>query len=853
MPSPTEPRPPRPQAPEDQGSAGEAGGPGLLPCERPRGRGPAERPLLALGLALLLGQGLSLGLGAPGGRFAGCCLPLGWILLTASGRWVPGRRAAKARRPRRFPLALAFAACSSAWSSAAELERFTTPGGLPSATGAGALSGRFRPSGPRTGRLETQAGRPASPLLAFDGPRPRANERVVILPPGERRPYARGPNTGHGLRTARAIREGDELWLVEPEECVRLLPARSLSALVTARIEPLRRSLVHRLERAFGEGRPQQPSGIGRALLVGDRSELGAETADLFTRTGTRHLLALSGFHVGVFALTCLNPLLGLLGWLAQRIGLHASSAKRLRHLGLAFACLLFVPLAGGSSPVSRAGVAASLFALAGVCLDRRHPVPVGLRAPWRRADLPSAFGLALILAALGDPLAAGDPGFLLSFAATAGIAFGALPIARRLPGTSAQTNPLHDLIWLQATPRRMGRLAVRRLVHLARLGLAASLAATLATLPIVWSVFGEWSWVGPLATLVLTPMVLVWMPLLWIAALTGLQMPAAMALGTESLVLELLGWFDRFPATPLALPPRPLWLLLCATGLTFLALLRRSATSGRFAALAFAGLLAPGELAPRGLELRVLDVGHGCAMVLRAPGLPALVFDAGSRDRPGVARRALGPLLRRFDPGEVVTVCSHTDADHRKALPWVASRFPTRVHGGALLPEHEQHLLRRTRRVDFPSGRRRLELGPGPLGLHLVRGADLEGNEGSRTLVIEIAGESIILAGDAVAEGLDAELNRGWLPTRPRLLVAPHHGSFGAAVARELDALEPREIWVSVSGSPPMAGEYARRGLPVRITGRDGPLALDLPESHTPPGPRADDPKRPQKPIKSH
>src|SRR5207237_1260958 len=84
-----------------------------------------------------------------------------------------------------------------------------------------------------------------------------------------------------------------------------------------------------------------------------------------------------------------------------------------------------------------------------------------------------------------------------------------------------------------------------------------------------------------------------------------------------------------------------------------------------RAAALLTAVLILPWSLAPRRFELWTLDVGAGTATVLRGPGIGTWIFDAGSRDRPDVAREALAPLLRDLDVGRLGIALSHTDRDH--------------------------------------------------------------------------------------------------------------------------------------------------------------------------------------------
>ena len=114
-------------------------------------------------------------------------------------------------------------------------------------------------------------------------------------------------------------------------------------------------------------------------------------------------------------------------------------------------------------------------------------------------------------------------------------------------------------------------------------------------------------------------------------------------------------------------LPPRPFWLIAAAAWGGLFALHRRRAGG---APLALAGIvLLPWHAAPASIEVHALDVGHGTAVVIRAPGEPCLVFDAGSRDRPRLASEALGPCLARWEVRRPRVVLSHDHADHRSAL----------------------------------------------------------------------------------------------------------------------------------------------------------------------------------------
>jgi competence protein ComEC len=317
--------------------------------------------------------------------------------------------------------------------------------------------------------------------------------------------------------------------------------------------------------------------------------------------------------------------------------------------------------------------------------------------------------------------------------------------------------------------------------------------------------------------------------------------------------------FFDRWPGSPDPLPPRPFALLLLATMLTFVWLARadtaapidpsalsaahprpggagsRGTWPGRVACAAWMLLLLPWSLAPSRLELWALDVGHGTAVLLRAPGIGTWIFDAGSRDRPEVAREAVLPLLRRWETADLGVVLSHTDQDHSGALPYILERYPPRVWAGALPAQCAERLPHTTPVFDAGLGRVELPALADPendLRLEIWRGSDEAGNEGSRSLFIHAQAGSILLSGDAEGEGLarmlgrDGSTERG--PEALRLLLFPHHGSDTDQLGRLLARTRPAEVWISCSGRPAVQAEIERRGIRCRTTADCGPLALE-------------------------
>jgi len=219
--------------------------------------------------------------------------------------------------------------------------------------------------------------------------------------------------------------------------------------------------------------------------------------------------------------------------------------------------------------------------------------------------------------------------------------------------------------------------------------------------------------------------------------------------------------------------------------------------------------------------------VGHGTCVVLSGPVGPTWIYDAGSRDRGRVAASALGPLLAAAEARELAVVLSHSDSDHAEALAWISRRYEIVDWLGA--PPPEGVALGGDRGADPRGAPGGLEFPAGAqTRWQLVRGAESEDNEGSRTLLATLGDLRTQLHGDAVELGLQRQLEDEDLRGPVDLLLWPHHGDPGPWTSALLERARPAEVWISASGSAGVERELERRGIPWRSTGRDGPLRRD-------------------------
>jgi ComEC/Rec2-related protein len=652
---------------------------------------------------------------------------------------------------------------------------------------------------------------------------------------------------------------------LDPEALVRLAPApQTLVRWLWERVAgppelmppPAWRTRL--LSAASGVERAAElPHGLGQALWLGESSALDSELRDVMTRTGTRHLLAISGMHVALMVVFWLWPLARVCAVMMRRAVLPYASfhhgqpaatgsiaaapasrrrwllalAKRSEWILLCIGLLMFAGFAGGSAPVWRAAVVVALG------LGASHIGPLG-----RRPDALNLWGAALTIELLAGTRGLASVSLQLSYAATLGLILLMPAMSRwleralvrglaRFPGMEA---------WRPGWARAPWTCLPRGCARWVAWSLGASLVAVLATIPIAWMTFGEIAPIGVLMTsLCLVPvawLLIAGWPLLLVASLGGPCVGWGLRPASE-LWARLLAWADSMPGTPILLPERPIWILvlpliLLAFGQLDLRQERRHLRARRqglwrAGALIVAGVcLLPWSVAPPRPEVIALDVGHGTAVLIRTERHETWIFDAGSRDRLGVWSRALRPQLSRWESGAPYVVLSHGDRDHWNALPALVERLPPAAWYGAQVLEVE--VPPGTPAADIDSGATRLRTGA--TSLTLWRGGAFHGNEGSRSLLVESAGQSLLLSGDAEAEGLRALLDF-WPPERTvDTLLMPHHGSDTADLEAALRRWQPQRLWVSKSGTAQLEAEILRRKLSLTTTNASG--ALSWPET---------------------
>ncbi|MCU7926674.1 MAG: DNA internalization-related competence protein ComEC/Rec2 [Candidatus Thiodiazotropha sp. (ex Dulcina madagascariensis)] len=485
-----------------------------------------------------------------------------------------------------------------------------------------------------------------------------------------------------------------------------------------------------------------------KALAVGDKRGIGRAEWRVFTLTGTNHLIAISGLHVGIVA--------GWLLWVGQwawrrseRLTLRLPALKAGSVLAL-LGALTYAALAGFSLPTQRA-LLMLLATLGSILLGRRLALGRGLL-------------LALFLVVLFDPFAPLSAGFWLSFGAVAVI------------------------LWSVG-----GRVAPWRGW---RQGVRVQWFVTVGLLPILLLFFGQASLVAPVVnlimvpwfTLVLVPLVLVGLPILLIPTLAGGWF-ALLGLIT-GYSYELLAWFSSLPFALMVLPEAATWLWASAIAGCLLLLMPGGMPGRLLGAWLFVPvLLTPPQRPSEGeLWLTLLDVGQGLACVIETRHR-LLLYDTGPGHASGysAAETAILPYLRA--QGHKVVdrvVLSNGDLDHAGGLSRLREQITIKeVLAGE--PERAQ------RARPCRAGERWSWDGVTFQLLHpSAEDRFKHANDRSCVMRIVTGDWTILLPGDIEKEAEKLLLERHGGDLKSRILVAPHHGSATSSSAPFVAAVDP-------------------------------------------------------------
>jgi competence protein ComEC len=600
------------------------------------------------------------------------------------------------------------------------------------------------------------------------------------------------------------------------------------------------------------------PAGeIVQAMILGDQKEIPKAVMDQFNRTGTSHIIAISGFNIGIIAFFSI---------LMIRIIMKTSEFLLLRfNIAKISMALSFVPIAiftfiaGMGISVVRATIMALAFLVA-ILLGKDR-------------DLYGALALAALIILVVSPPSLFDISFQLSFSAVAAILFITPKLTALIPRPPVEGRS-KILIFLFS---RSYDIALFMIV---------SISATLGTLPLVVFYFNRMSLISLAANLAVVPIMgIIALPVcmaiilaapfseiltIWLTKLAALLVEISLFLVDY---FASFSWAAYPVVTPNMLEIAVYYLLLFfifglldnwtkarhdhLSGKATLSQQQRMLSGGLAGLLFFVFAYAlygyPSNVQRRELSVTAIDVGQGNSTLVRFPGGKKMLIDGGGffNDEFDIGRYVVAPFLWHERIGRIdIVVLTHIHPDHLNGLKFIVENFDVgEVWSNGQVSDSESFQTFKKIIVDKNIPYRLVSMALNPVdvgGVQIrilnppapVTGDDVgkpfdDINNQSIVMKLTYGAVSAILPGD-ISEPTEALLIRRRVNLSGDVLFVPHHGGLTSSTPPFIDLVHPRIAIISCGKDnifrlphPDVLDRYQRRNIRILRTDRDGAVTV--------------------------
>jgi len=496
---------------------------------------------------------------------------------------------------------------------------------------------------------------------------------------------------------------------------------------------------------------------IINALSIGSKALIHPDTWQVFQRTGTSHLVAISGLHVGLVVAV----IYFLVAWLWRRFPflLLRIPAQRVAAVLALLSSWCYGLLVGFSLPTERAVIMFSVLMLSQFFI--------------RQVSLWYRLLLAFFAVIVFQPLALFSASFWLSFMAVFWMAYAMLVRPK---------NKKKIEIWFRIQYALFLGLLPAGLFYFHQFALVSFVANAVAI---------------PWVTILLVPMCL-------LASLLNLISPilSGYLFFLSAKLLMPLWWFFSFLSQfqyAVWVHPIHSFFVLISTLMAVLLLLAPKGFPCRYLSIIFMLpfiLFHEQRPKPGGVYLSLLDVGQGLSAVIRTAN-HLLIYDAGPKYPSGfdAGRSVVMPYLQDIGVRKIdMLMVSHGDNDHIGGVHWLLSHLPVKRVVTSVPQSHWQQF------VDACyAGKAWIWDGVQFQVLSPAKNETYADNNSSCVLRVTAGGRHILLTGDIEKPAERYLLSHRKKALPASIIIAPHHGSRSSSSWAFVQVVHPEAVLIPV------------------------------------------------------